>query len=168
MRSARASGMRKSLVPSVVLLATSACTASSAPTIPLPAGEPTVVVSMDEYGFHYQPDIPSGRVVFRFDNVGELPHRVTVVPLDEDVPPIVEQLQGSDRRTVSPLAGIPGRPPGASGTFAVDLVPGVRYALICFVEDADGQSHASKGMASEFRALDANTTAGPSNTSTGG
>lgn len=165
--STRVLRLRNALVPSVALLAT-ACTASSAPAIPLPAGEPTVVVSMDEYRFRFDPDIPGGRVVFRFDNVGQLPHRVTMVPLDEDVPPVDQQLQGSERIFVSPFAGIPNRPPGASGTFAVDLVPGVRYALICFVEDEDGQTHASKGMASEFRAFDADTVAGSSSTTSSG
>lgn len=122
---------------------------------------------MDEYGFRYDPAIPDGRVVFRFDNVGQLPHRVTMVPLDEDVPPIDEQLQGAERRFTSPFAGIPDRPPGASGTFAVELVPGVRYAMICFVEDADGRTHASKGMSTEFRTVSAATTDDPANNSTG-
>jgi hypothetical protein len=41
-------------------------------------------------------------------------------------------------------------PPGGNGAVAVDLGPG-RYALICFLTDDDGQSHALKGMATEFR-----------------
>lgn len=143
---------RRSPALAVVILAASSCASSASPGIPLPAGAPTVVVSMDEYSFNYEPLVPAGRVVFRFDNVGQLPHRVTMVPLTEDVPPVDQQLQGSERRSVSPFAGIPSRPPGASETFAVDLVPGVRYALICFVEDDDGQTHATKGMSSEFRA----------------
>lgn len=133
------------------VMATS-CSAPSEPTIPLPAGAPTVVVTMDEYRFDYDPEVPAGRVVFRFDNVGQLPHRATMLPLPDDLPPIDEQLRGTERQVINPFAGIPDRPPGASGTFAVDLLPGVRYAIICFVEDPDGQSHAQKGMASEFRA----------------
>jgi hypothetical protein len=34
----------------------------------------------------------------------------------------------------------------------VDLVPGQRYALVCFVSGPDGQAHAIKGMNAEFRA----------------
>jgi hypothetical protein len=36
----------------------------------------------------------------------------------------------------------------------VDLVPGQRYALVCFARDAEDQSHALLGMATEFRARD--------------
>ncbi len=144
------------------------CSSPAEPSIPLPAGDPTVVVAMDEYRFDYDPEVPAGRVVFRFDNVGQLPHRVTMLPLPEDFPPIEEQLRSAERRVITPFAGIPDRPPGASETFAVDLLPGVRYALICFVEDPDGQSHAQKGMASEFRAAGEVAIDMTTSTSTGG
>lgn len=164
-RSALRSRPRWPLGLAATLLAATACSSSSGQSIPLPAGAPTVVVSMDEYAFHYDPQIPAGRVVFRFDNVGDLPHRVTMVPLTEDVPPIAEQLRSAERLFLAPFAGIPDRRPGFSGAFAVDLIPGVRYAFICFVVDADDESHASKGMASEFRAVDGSTAEAPSTTS---
>lgn len=107
---------------------------------------------MRDFAFEYTRSIPAGRVVFRARNVGRLQHELALVPLSEDFPPIDVQLHGSVRRTVDAIAGIHGRDPGQSGTFAVDLVAGHRYALLCFFEAPDGESHAVKGMASEFRA----------------
>lgn len=94
--------------------------------------------------------VPVGRLVFRITNAGAAEHSVVLVSLPEDVPPIGEQLRSDDRRGVPTFAKVPARPPGSNDTFAVDLPPG-RYALVCFVTDPDGVSHAAKGMASEFR-----------------
>ncbi len=107
---------------------------------------------MSEYRFEYQPAVPSGRVVFQVVNVGRVDHKLSLLPLAEDFPPIDAQLHGPERVVMSPFADVPLRPPGATGTFAVDLEPGRRYAFICFLRDPDGQPHALKGMNSEFRA----------------
>lgn len=111
-----------------------------------------IVVGMQDYRFEYDDSVPAGRVVFELPNLGAVSHRPVLLPLDEKVPPILEQLRGDQRLAVSPLAQVLTRPPGSAGTFAVDLVAGQRYAWICFARDADGSSHALKGMASEFRA----------------
>lgn len=129
------------------------CGGSEENQAPLPRAAPVVVVTMREYHFDYNPAIRSGRVVFRFVNEGQRFHRPALLPLPEDLPPIDVQLRGSKRRSISPFAGVYDRRPGATGTFAVDLVAGRRYALICYARDPDGSSHALKGMASEFRAL---------------
>ncbi len=139
------------LVGMAGLLSTS-CQSSSSAEAPLPPSPPVVDVTMREYSFEYDQQIPSGRVVFRFVNDGELAHQPDVVPLAEDIPPIDEQLRGETRAVVFPLAGVPTRDPGETGTFAVDLAPGGRYAIICFARNADGTSHALQGMSSEFRA----------------
>jgi hypothetical protein len=107
---------------------------------------------MDDYSFDYDQQVPSGRVVFRFVNDGDVAHQPDVVPLPDDLPPIDEQLRGDARAVVFPLAGVPARDPGETGTFAVDLAPGTRYAIICFARNEDGVSHALLGMSSEFRA----------------
>lgn len=107
---------------------------------------------MAEFRFDHQRDVPAGRVVFRVRNDGRLEHELTLLPLAEDVPPISEQISGQKRRPVSLFAGVYPRQPGATDTFAVDLVAGRRYAMLCSLRDADGTSHARKGMASEFRA----------------
>lgn len=118
---------------------------------PLPSASPVVLVTMHEYRFDYTPTIRSGQVVFRFVNEGQVPHRPALVPLPEDLPPIDQQLRGSKRRAVTPLAGVYDRRPGATGSFAVNLTAGRRYALICYAHDPDGSAHATKGMDSEFR-----------------
>lgn len=117
----------------------------------LPPGPPRVVVTMEDYRYEFDRTVPAGRVVFEFLNVGLVKHRPVLIPLPEDVPPIEEQIRGEDRRVAAPFAGVPTLEPGERGTFAVDLAPDRRYALVCFERDADGTSHARQGMVSEFR-----------------
>ena len=116
----------------------------------LPAKPQTVDVAMQEYRFLYDAPDAAGRIVFRVHNEGRLRHDLVLVYLEEGLPPLDEQLRGSDRRIVATIASLPARAPGQQGTFAVDLQPG-RYGMICFVTDPDGRQHAQKGMNSEFR-----------------
>jgi len=105
---------------------------------------------MTEYAFRHPPTVPPGRQVFRVTNAGSAPHSLVLVALADDVPPILEQLRSDTRRATPTLAKLPSRPPGSHDTFAVEL-PAGRYGLVCFVIAPDGVSHATKGMASEFR-----------------
>jgi hypothetical protein len=130
----------------VVLLVTS-CQSSSEPAVPTPR---VVDVAMREFTFEYDVRPTAGRVVFRARNLGRANHELLLVRLPEDHPPIREQLQSDKRRAVRSVGRVPSRAPGATGTFAVDLKPG-RYAIVCFIADADGEQHAAKGMAAEFR-----------------
>lgn len=119
----------------------------------LPEPPPVVTVTMREYRFTLPRSVPSGRVVFRFVNAGRVLHQPDMVPMPAGLPPIGEQVRGGTRAAVSPFAGIPPRRPGRTGTFAVDLVPGQRYAIVCFARDSDDEgSHAVKGMTAEFTA----------------
>ena len=115
----------------------------------LPASPPVVNVTMTDYHFGYSGPIHAGRTVFVAVNKGRVVHRLELVPLPKDFPPIQVQLHGSQRRPVQVMASIPFTPPGQTGSFAVDLAPG-RYAFISFVIDRDGVSQALKGMATEF------------------
>lgn len=117
----------------------------------LPSGPPKVIVRMNNYRYEFDRAVPAGRVVFEFLNVGRVDHRPVLIPLPEDVPPIAEQVRGEDRQVATPFAGVPALEPGERGTFAVDLAPHGRYALICLARDADGTSHALQGMVAEFR-----------------
>lgn len=126
------------------------CT-STASGAPLPASPPVVVVTMRDFHYELTSEIPAGRVVFRFVNAGAVEHRPSLLPLPDELPPIDQQLRGDERAVVTPFAGVPLRQPGETGTFAVDLAPGQRYAIVCFARGPDGESHALKGMASEFR-----------------
>lgn len=112
---------------------------------------------MVEHRFEFDTPIPAGRVVFQILNAGQSVHNLVMIALPEDLPSIDEQLRGSQRRLVEPYAGIYDRPPGDTGTFAVDLVAGQRYALICTLVAQDGESHYLKGMATEFRAAGPDT-----------
>lgn len=117
----------------------------------LPAAPAVLDVSMGEYRFDYATPVPPGRVDVRAANVGQVDHELVLVVLPPDFPlTIDEQLRGDERQAFPTRAYLPPRPPGARGTFAVDLEPG-RYALICFVPGPDGEAHARKGMSSEFR-----------------
>lgn len=113
--------------------------------------EPQIVeVAMSEYRFDYRPPQAAGRTLLRVRNDGRLAHNLVLIPLDDSIPPLDQQLRGSDRLIVQPVASLPERAAGQSGTFAVDLERG-RYGFVCFVQDADGVQHARKGMSSEFR-----------------
>jgi hypothetical protein len=116
----------------------------------LPARPPVVTVKMREYAFVYSPTIPRGEVVFNVENVGHDNHQLVVVPLSPDIPPILQQVRGTVRRPVNPLAGIPDILPGTSDCFEVFLQQG-RYALMDLEYNSVGESDAALGMASEFQ-----------------
>ncbi|MGH9151940.1 MAG: hypothetical protein ACRD03_06015 [Acidimicrobiales bacterium] len=129
------------------------CRASPTEKAPLPEAAPVVAVTLEEYRFGFDRSIPAGRVIFRFRNAGREVHRPALFALPDDLPPLDEQLRGSTRRPIAPFAGMSNRAPGATGTFAVDLVPGRRYGFVCFARGADDRSpHSLEGMSFEFRA----------------
>lgn len=147
-------GHRLALVAGLLAASVTACSGSGpdGPAAPLPSPTPELAVTLDEYRFGVEEALPAGRVVFRFTNAGEEQHRPLLLPLTDDIPPIAEQVQGDQRLVVDPFAGLNTVDPGEQGTFAVDLAPGQRYALVCLVAGDDGESHAVKGMTWEARA----------------
>lgn len=115
-----------------------------------PPSVPVVNAAMSEYRFEHGAILTQGRVVLRARNAGQVDHALTLVRLPDDLTvSLGEMLQSGTRRAVPTTARLLRRPPGSVGVFAVDLHPG-RYALFCFLADADGVSHVDKGMASEF------------------
>jgi len=123
---------------------------------PAPASPIEITVKLEEHRFDFGPafsGVPAGRVVFRMVNVGQETHIPSLVPLEDDVPPIDAQVRGAERRIVQTLGGVNDRLPGETGTFAVDLVAGRRYAFICYATGPDGVAHSQKGMTWEGRAL---------------
>lgn len=129
------------------------CSSSSVSSkAPLPPSAPVVEVTLTEYRFELEPSLPVGRVVFRFINRGSEAHWPSLFRLDDDFPSIQEEVLNTVPRFLPHYAEVPPRPPGSTGTFAVDLVPGQRYALVCFMTTADGTGHANKGMTWEARA----------------
>lgn len=136
----------------VGMIVAGGCGATESSGAPLPPGPTVIPVKLKEYSFDYRQPVPAGRAVFELLNTGTVRHQLRVFLLPEDVPPIDEQLRGSERRIVEPIASVPNLAPGETASVAVDLFPGQRYALLCFIREADGMVHAQKGMASEFRA----------------
>lgn len=155
-RVAGARGNRLALVSALLALAVVGCSTGDTGQ-PLPPAVPTVEVRLVEHDVAYDQSIPPGRVVFRVTNAGEHVHRLALLPLPEDFPPIKQQLQGDTRRAGQLQARVPDLQPGETGMFAVDLTEGQRYALVDFSEGPDGTMHGRLGIASEFRA-----SAGPS------
>lgn len=135
------------LVPLAAVVVGASCQSSRRS---LPAGPTTVEVIMSDHHFEYEPPAAPGRVVFEARNDGVSEHELVLVRLPDDLPPLAEQLRSRDRRVIPTIASLSSRPPGRTGTFAVDLEPG-RYGIICFVEDPGGVQHARKGMSSEFQ-----------------
>jgi hypothetical protein len=116
-----------------------------------PAPPPVIPVEMREFSFGFDGEMAAGRTVFRLVNRGSVIHQPLLLRLDDDLPPLAEQLAGDQRRPVDPFAGTLPRRPGQVGTFAVDLIQGQRYGLICVATDEQGISHARRGMNAEFR-----------------
>lgn len=138
------------VILSVVLLAAGTSCQRAAPDLGIPGPPPSVVVRMSEYRFSYAQPTLAGRVLFEVRNIGREDHRLALVRLPEDLPPLDAQLHGSERRVLVPFAGVPVRRPGQDGAFAVDLVAGQRYGLICNLTNASGEVHSLRGMNSEF------------------
>lgn len=132
--------------------AATACSSRSEPRAALPSAPPIVTVVMTDFSLAYMPRVPAGRVVFHARNVGKVRHNLVLLPLPDDLPPFDEQLRGKERRIADPFGALRPVRPGESREFAIDLEPGRRYGIFCSVVDAEGKSHAVKGMNSEFRA----------------
>lgn len=115
-------------------------------------GPEVIDITMRDYHFDYRPPAHAGRVVFQVRNAGHKDHRVGIYLLPKDLPPIDVQLRGSDRKSVEKIADPFPRHPGETQRFAVDLVPGQRYALLSFLRAGKNtKTDAELGMNSEFQ-----------------
>ena len=108
-------------------------------------------MTISDSHFTYNPVIRAGRVVFDGRNVGRVAHTMLVFPVGNDYPPVDVQLHGKVRRPVQPFGGTRVKP-GASNSFALDLVRGQRYYMVDFDLDPARVAYALKGLDSEFRA----------------
>lgn len=137
----------KRLAPLLVLLG--ACTGATSDALP-PKPRETSVTAHD-YRFDFTGPVAPGRVVFRLTNRGSVAHNITLLPLSDDLPPLDAQLHGEHREIATPFGGVTRVFPGQTRAFAVDLVPGQRYGMICTLLDPEGRSHALRGQNAEFR-----------------
>jgi hypothetical protein len=133
----------------LALLATS-CGDDGSDEPPLPPRAKQLNLTAKEYRYDYRPPASPGRFVLRMRNAGGVRHEVIMVELPEGFPPIKEQLRRKKRRLLGTLSYLKPVSPGRTGKFAVDLKR-ARYAMVCQRAAPDGESHALKGMATEFR-----------------
>jgi hypothetical protein len=105
----------------------------------------------DNY-FVYANRVPAGRVVFDVTNAGQSTHRLSLYRLPEGTPSVDAQSEASSQFSEPPLQNMAALDPGQRSMFAVDLMPGARYAMVSLWAGPDGVPDAQRGMTSEFLA----------------
>jgi ketosteroid isomerase-like protein len=118
----------------------------------IPEGTKAVDLKTLEYQFDFDESaITSGDFAFAVENIGGEEHFVDLsrIPADLDI----EQALQSEEEP----AGIvnigstdPIEPGGTTSMVFTEPLAAGRYVLLCFIEAADGQPHALKGMVGEF------------------
>lgn len=136
------------------------CTAAESDA-PVPDPVPTVDVAVADDELAVAESVPAGRVVLAFENTGEKPHRVVMIPMGADWPPIHQELANDIERPMRIRARIGFLDPGEMATIAVELADGQRYALLDPSEAPDGRQYMDVGVAGEFRAGSADGQASP-------
>lgn len=132
------------------LASTTGCTPHRA--VSGPPSVPAISVRMIEYSFLFDHRrFSAGRATFQIKNSGKLSHNLALYIVPDDAPNVASQIAANDFGNDVEQAVIFSRPPGATGTFAVDLVSGRRYVFLCRFRDSDGSPHYAKGMAAEFQ-----------------
>jgi hypothetical protein len=115
-------------------------------------------LKLQEYAFVYDKGATSGgNIAFAAENIGEQPHEMLLVKVDESLSTadLLDELSSEDGSGPPPFEdfGFLGMlQPGESATAALShpLEPG-KYVFLCFIPDAaDGTPHAFKGMVSDF------------------
>ena len=142
--------------------------AAAASTTPI--GQSLVVMAV-EYGFQTNGSVPAGLTTIQLKNFGRETHELGFIRLNEGV--TVDQFRAAaakDEDSAYQLGTLEGGPNriGPQGTSEVilDLAPG-QYALACFVNTADGVTHASKGMVLPLQVTAATALATPLPTGSG-
>ena len=116
----------------------------------IPPGTKPVDVQFEEFRFVFNPaGVTTGDIAFRIINVGQQPHELVLVKVEEG-PPLLDLLEADEVE----FLGQAELAPGGTGhlVLAEPLEPG-RYGLVCLfpdLADPEGTLHAYKGMVSEF------------------
>lgn len=122
------------------------------PRAPLKVPEITVVAS--EFAFTAPATVPAGPTAIKLVNRGRQVHHATLIRLDDGK--TADDVLAAMKNPGPPPAwavmsgGPNGVSPGGTAETIVDLRPG-RYAVVCFVPDADGAPHVMKGMIRELQ-----------------
>lgn len=118
----------------------------------IPEGTTAVDLKTLEYQFDFDESaITSGDFAFAVENIGGEDHfaELSRIPVDLD---IEQALQSEEEPAgVEVIGSTDPIEPGGEATmvFTEPLAAG-RYVLLCFIEAADGEPHAFKGMVGEF------------------
>jgi len=118
----------------------------------IPEGTTAVDLRTLEYKFNFdEAAITDGNIAFNVSNIGGEQHVIDLAKIPADLD--IEQALRSEEEPpgIEEAGNIEPLEPGSETTmvFAEPLAPG-RYAMICFVEAADGEPHYLKGMWAEF------------------
>jgi hypothetical protein len=118
----------------------------------IPSGTTAVDLTQAEYEFTFDAAaITDGNIAFNVSNIGGEQHVVDLAKIPEDLD-IEEALQSDEEPPgIEGVGNIEPLDPGGGTTmvFTEPLAPG-RYAMICWVEAADGEPHFAKGMWADF------------------
>lgn len=113
------------------------------------------VVTLFDFGFGIDAEIPAGEQLWRLSNIGRQPHHLMVFPIEPGT--TLDDVQAALSEPDEPGFVI-GPPAVMSATFSgglgidvtVDMTPG-SYAAICFFPDLEtGMPHAALGMVALF------------------
>jgi hypothetical protein len=135
--------------------------AENCPRDPVEAVEPDpdatqISVEADDFSFAIDGDVPAGKVAFIMENVGEEPHELDIVRLNDGT--TAEDLEAAAAEGLDAVQALimdeeigstTEAGPGESAVVNVDLEPGV-YGAGCFVRSPDGEMHFEKGMRTVF------------------
>lgn len=104
-----------------------------------------------DFAFEAPPTAPSGKTNVVFENGGQEPHELVMVPLANNAPPIQELIELSEKEAEKYFAGEPISShgpikPGETKEIKADLQAGT-YGLVCFVQSKQEKTpHAFLGM----------------------
>jgi len=117
-----------------------------------PAGYESVSVEMADYQFNFDSDAlaPGDDIALVAENVGNEPHEVVFFKLPQDLD--LEAALGSEEEPPVEFLGATFAPPGEQApAMLVDSLAAGRYAMVCFIETADGTPHWQLGMLADFQ-----------------
>jgi hypothetical protein len=120
----------------------------------VPEAATAVDLALSEFAFNFEPsDITGGNIAFNVQNIGGEPHEIGMarIAADADLEELVRSEEEEPPGLLEEVGFVGPFEAGSEATvlFTEPLEPG-RYVLACFIEAADGEPHALKGMIAEF------------------
>ena len=159
---------RTAIASAIALLALSACGTSDSTNdgAAAPSTAPAAItVKLTEFGFIMPASIPAGMTTLHVENVGGMPHFVEIQGVEgnktnDDIGTILNDPAAAQPKWLHPV-DVPsiGLLSSQTSTDVTMNFPEGRYALFCWMPDANGTPHAMLGMHQVFDAVAGDTTA---------